>query len=134
MTQPNADIFEVDEASNLPIWAQLRNRVSYLIRTHQFDAGDQLPSVRSVAAAAKINYNTVAKAYRSLEDEGLIKNVRGRGMFVSDNVPSDTGDETELTDSLLIDCLRRYHGLGMDPSDIRGHIQKVIDRFEQDHA
>lgn len=132
MSQPNPDIFVVDEQSDLPIWAQLRNRVSYLIRTRQFAPGEQLPSVRSVAASAKINYNTVTKAYRSLESDGLIKNVRGRGMFVADDIPADSQTDTELTDSLLVDCLKRYHGLGMSPGDILRHIQQVAERFERE--
>ena len=65
-------IFEVDESSDLPIWVQLRNRITYLIRTGYFKSGDQLPSVRSVAADAGINYNTVTKAYRDLEFAKLI--------------------------------------------------------------
>lgn len=134
MPQPNPDIFEVDESSDLPIWAQLRNRVSYLIRTGRYTAGEQLPSVRSVAAAAKINYNTVTKAYRSLEDEGLIKNVRGRGMFVADVARSAGGVDTDLVDSLFTDCLKRYHALGMSPEDIRTHIHEVTQHFEEEQA
>ena len=82
MTPTDDIIFHVDETSDLPIWAQLRNRIAYLIRTGFFAAGDQLPSVRSLAADASINYNTVTKAYRDLELSRLIVSVRGRGMFV----------------------------------------------------
>ncbi len=120
-------IYEVDEASDLPIWAQLRNRVSYLIRTGYFKPGDQLPSVRSVAASAMINYNTVTKAYRALEGEGLIDNVRGRGMFVSASNASSGDEEVETTDSLLRDCIRRYHAFGMSYDDIADHVASVVE-------
>ena len=125
-------IYEVDESSDLPIWAQLRNRVSYLIRTGYFKPGEQLPSVRSVAASAKINYNTVTKAYRSLEDDGLIDNVRGRGMFVSSRIATNDSGDTELTDSLLRDCIRRYHGHGMSYGDIKKHVNNLIEDIEQE--
>lgn len=82
MTSPDTILFRVDETSDLPIWAQLRNRMAYLIRTGHFQAGEQLPSVRSLAADAKINYNTVTKAYRDLELSGLIASIRGRGCFI----------------------------------------------------
>lgn len=118
-------VFVVDESSDLPIWAQLRNRMSFLIRTGKFAANEQLPSVRSVAAQSKINYNTVTKAYRSLEDEGLIVNVRGRGMFVAEHIRAEDGS-TSTTDSLLKDCVRRYHALGMGYGDIEKHMLKII--------
>ena len=78
-------VFTVDETSDLPIWVQLRNRIAYLIKTGFFQPGEQLPSVRSMAAEAKINYNTVTKAYRDLELSSLIVSIRGRGMFVQKN-------------------------------------------------
>ena len=105
-------IFTVDELSDLPIWVQLRNRIAYLIRTESFAPGEQLPSVRSMAAAAKINYNTVTKAYRDLEQGGLIINVRGRGMFVSRDALAED-NRTEAADALAEACLRRYRQIGM---------------------
>lgn len=131
MSTENVKIYEVDETSNLPIWAQLRNRISYLIRTGYFKPGDQLPSARTVATSAQINYNTVTKAYRSLEADGLIDNVRGRGMFVRKDVPTESGDEPELTDSLLIDCIKRYHALGMSYEDIEEHITTLIEKARE---
>ena len=52
------DRFEIDESSGLPVWVQLRNRFVYLIKTGHYQPGDQLPSVRTLAAEAAINYNT----------------------------------------------------------------------------
>ena len=60
-------LFEIDESSGLPVWVQLRNRFVYLIKTGYYQPGDQLPSVRTLAAEAAINYNTVSKVYVNLE-------------------------------------------------------------------
>ena len=65
-------LFEIDESSGLPVWVQLRNRFVYLIKTGYYQPGDQLPSVRSLAAEAAINYNTVSKAYVNLEHAGYV--------------------------------------------------------------
>ena len=80
--EATTSIFEVDEASDLPIWVQLRNRMAYLIRTGQLKGGEQLPSIRSLSAYAKITYNTVSKAYRDLELEKLIVTVRDRYAYL----------------------------------------------------
>lgn len=125
-------IFEVDESSDLPIWAQLRNRLSYLIRTGYFEPGEQLPSVRSLAASALINYNTVTKAYRDLEGDGLIDNVRGRGMFVAQGIATGDDENVELTDSLLRDCIRRYHAFGMSYEDINMRMCDISDEIKRE--
>ena len=75
-------LFEIDESSGLPVWVQLRNRFVYLIKTGHYQPGDQLPSVRTLAAEAAINYNTVSKVYINLEHDGYVESVRGRGVFV----------------------------------------------------
>ena len=77
-------LFEIDESSGLPVWVQLRNRFVYLIKTGHYQPGDQLPSVRTLAAEAAINYNTVSKVYINLEHDGYVESVRGRGVFVRD--------------------------------------------------
>ena len=123
--EATTSIFEVDEASDLPIWVQLRNRMAYLIRTGQLKGGEQLPSIRSLAADAKINYNTVTKAYRDLELEKLIVSVRARGMNVKKNLATD--DETTKTalDPERDDCVQQYRSLGMTFDEIDGHLQAI---------
>ena len=130
--QTNEDnvVFRVDEASDLPIWAQLRNRFSYLIRTGVLKAGEQLPSVRGLAADAKINYNTVTKAYRDLELSGLIVSVRGRGMFVQRDVSPDEFEEDAI-DALLQNCIRQYRSKGMTYRETRNRMLSVIDDMER---
>ena len=72
-------LFEIDESSGLPVWVQLRNRFVYLIKTGYYQPGDQLPSVRTLAAEAAINYNTVSKVYVNLESDGYVESVARPG-------------------------------------------------------
>lgn len=125
------DIFTVDESSDLPIWVQLRNRMAYLIRTGFFAEGEQLPSVRSLAAEAKINYNTVTKAYRDLELEKLIVNVRGRGMYVQRGASDGDGFDTSAVDAVLENCLDQYRALGMTFDEIAGHVTSIADAMQR---
>lgn len=118
------DLFAVDENSDLPIWAQLRNRFTFLIRTGALKEGEQLPSVRSLAASAHINYNTVARAYRDLELAGLVVSLRGRGMFVQ--AATGTNDTTADVDAIFEDCIRQYRARGMTYEDIAGHLDDIL--------
>lgn len=118
------DLFAVDESSDLPIWAQLRNRFTFLIRSGALKEGEQLPSVRSLAASAHINYNTVARAYRDLELAGLVVSLRGRGMFVQ--APATADNTTADVDAIFEDCIRQYRAHGMTYEDIAGHLDDIL--------
>ena len=54
-------LFELDENSSIPIWLQLKNRFIYLITSGYYLPGDQLPTVRGLAADVEVNYNTVSR-------------------------------------------------------------------------
>ncbi len=125
-------IFRVDDTSDLPIWVQLRNRITYLIRTGHFKPGEQLPSIRSLAAEAKINYNTVTKAYRELELAGLVVMVRGRGMYVEKNLAEEAEPDLAAADMLLEDCVRRYRTLGMTFDEIRDRMESFTESLRSE--
>jgi GntR family transcriptional regulator len=75
--------FRVDGRSSVPPYLQIVQQVRQALRMGLLDVGDQLPSVREVVAATAINPNTVLKAYRDLEREGLVAAASGRGTFVT---------------------------------------------------
>src|ERR1700728_5342019 len=75
--------FRLDARSVVPPYLQIVQQVRQALRMGVLDVGDQLPSVREVVAATAINPNTVLKAYRDLEREGLVAAAAGRGTFVT---------------------------------------------------
>lgn len=121
----NEPIFVIDESSDLPLWVQLRNRLAHLIRTGYFKAGEQLPSLRSLSAEGKINYNTVTKAYRDLETSGLIVSVRGRGMYVQKSVTVDDSPESSA-DAMTEQCVEEYRALGLSFRDIQKRMTGIV--------
>jgi GntR family transcriptional regulator len=74
--------FRVDGRSGVPPYLQIVRQVRQALRMGVLNVGDQLPSVREVVAAVAINPNTVLKAYRDLEREGLVEARAGQGTFV----------------------------------------------------
>ena len=74
--------FRVDGRSVVPPYLQIVQQVRQALRMGLLDAGDKLPAVREVVAATAVNPNTVLKAYRDLEREGLIEARPGHGTFV----------------------------------------------------
>ncbi len=72
-------MFDIDHRSNTPLGEQVRRSVRRAIAEGKLRKGDPLPPVRRVAAKTGVNLNTIARAYRQLEEEGLVETVRGRG-------------------------------------------------------
>jgi GntR family transcriptional regulator len=128
----NEAIFTVDYTSDLPIWVQLRNRIAHLIRTGHFKPGEQLPSVRSVSTSAKVNYNTVTKAYKDLEQSGLIVSLRGRGMYVQKSATANQESAESVVDIMVEDCVRQYRSIGMTFEDVRIRMQNIASRLESE--
>jgi GntR family transcriptional regulator len=76
----------LNPASGVPLYLQLIEQVKHAIETGAIRAGEQLPSVRQMAEDLVINPNTVARAYRDLEQEGIIELKHGSGAFIRESM------------------------------------------------
>jgi GntR family transcriptional regulator len=76
------DLFQIDVADPMPIYAQLERAIRFAILTGRLRVGEQLPTVRQMAVDLRINANTVAKVYAELERAGVVETRRGVGTFV----------------------------------------------------
>src|SRR6187401_2586462 len=80
-------------SSGVPIYLQLMEQVKHSIETGALRPGEQLPGIRPLAEELVMNPNTVAKAYRELEHEGVIELRHGAGAFVSNKAPTQQDAE-----------------------------------------
>lgn len=76
----------ISDQDGVPIYVQLVNQIKYLVSSGRLAAGEQLPPVRKLAEQLVINPNTVARAYRELERDGVVTSRQGAGVFVADGV------------------------------------------------
>src|SRR2546428_13821065 len=84
-------LFRPNPSSGVPIYLQLMEQVKHGIEPGATRAGEQLPGIRPLAEELVINPNTVAKAYRELEHEGVIELRHGSGAFVAERSGSKKG-------------------------------------------
>ena len=75
----------IEKDSAVPIYAQLSEQIRLLIRRGALTPGDSMPTVRSLAVELGVNANTVARVYRDLQRDGLLRLERGVGTFVAEN-------------------------------------------------
>ncbi|MBC8352684.1 MAG: GntR family transcriptional regulator [Planctomycetes bacterium] len=76
----------VSTNDGVPIYQQVAAQVKYLVASGRLKQGDQLLPVRKLAEQLIVNPNTVARAYRELESEGVVESRRGSGVFVAEGV------------------------------------------------
>jgi len=82
-------VIRVDATSFVPIYEQIKQGIVRLVATGRLKVGEPLPSIRDLAAEIIVNPNTVARAYRELEQGGLVLTQKGRGSFVADRARPD---------------------------------------------
>ncbi len=126
------NLFEVDESSGLPVWVQLRNRFVYLIGTGHYQPGDQLPSVRRLAAEASVNYNTISKVYINLEHDGYVISARGKGVFVRDIGEEKRDDTRAVAETVIEDCIKRCVVMGMSLDEIKLRMLDVAQKIQEE--
>ena len=110
--------FHLETRSGIPTYKQIVQQVTHAVRLGILLPGDQLPTVREVVASLAINPNTVLRAYRELDIEGVTEGKRGVGTFVAEQAaPVPPDDVRELRASLKrwVDSARKA---GLDDESI----------------
>jgi GntR family transcriptional regulator len=107
----------------VPIYVQLREQLLGAIGAGVLAPGDQMPTMRQVAVALKVDLNTVRHAYDEVERAGAIRLERGRGSFVTDAPPVvDADARAAQIENLARQSLAMARAQGIDPSDLAGRI------------
>lgn len=113
-------ILRPNPSLGVPIYLQLMEQVKHAIETGALRSGEQLPGIRPLAEELVINPNTVAKAYRELEHEGVIELRHGAGAFVSSQVRDKKATDTLRTaQPIVASAVERLRARGLTDEEIR---------------
>lgn len=98
----------LDFRSGLPIYIQIMNQIENQVVGGKLKPGDQLPTVRALASELRVNFNTVARSYRMLDEAHIISTQQGRGTYITEIPPPEVKEKlrTETLEALA----RRYIG------------------------
>jgi GntR family transcriptional regulator len=114
-------IIKPNPSLGVPIYLQVVEQVKHAIETGALRPGDQLPGIRPLAEELVINANTVAKAYRELESEGVLELRHGAGAFVADTGRGRQGvaEKFRETQPLVAETVKRLRACGLNDEEIR---------------
>jgi GntR family transcriptional regulator len=122
-------VLSIDAKSGVPFYRQIIEQVKFAVASGDLKPGDQLPTVRQLAVDISINPNTVIRAYRELEFEGLLDSQQGSGTFVSDKQPEiDAVERQRMLDQIITELLARASAYGFTLEEV---LQGVRQRKEE---
>jgi GntR family transcriptional regulator len=118
----------IDFRSSQPIYMQIMEQIRSKIASGSLRPGDQLPTVRQLAKDLRVNFNTIARAYRQLDEAGLISTQHGRGTYVwetpleESNLQLRNQDLQEMTEQFI----QNLFAQGYSSAEIKAAFEKAI--------
>src|SRR5574338_663167 len=106
MNKRFSETLQLDLRSGTPIYLQIIEQVKQQIAAETLRPGDQLPTVRALAQELRVNFNTVARAYRLLDEAGVISTQQGRGTYITEKPPPELAEK--LRQEAMAVLARRY--------------------------
>lgn len=127
-------MISIDFESSIPLEEQLRREIREAIAMGEVKPGDEMPSGRQLAGDLGIHWNTVARAYRKLRDEGLLIVGRGRGVYVREQPPPSKEDHKhslQQVENHLNEALTEARLGGLSIKEVKTTIEKLLKRWEK---
>jgi GntR family transcriptional regulator len=131
---PEFDWAIVNPKDAMPLHAQLERSIRVAVASRRLKPGDQLPTVRQLAVALRINANTVAKVYSILEREGAVETRRGVGTFIADRHDSNRNQAARLAEirAIAVRAIADAHARGFSAADLRRELQSISKEQRRD--
>ena len=111
--------FSIDSRSGVPFYRQIIEQVKFAIARGELQPGNRLPTVRQLAVDLSVNPNTVIRAYREMEIEGVLDTQQGSGTFVGNRRPEiDKLERQRMLDQIVNEFLARASDYGFSLDDV----------------
>ena len=118
-------LLDLNSADDRPIYGQIADRVKFAVAGGVLRPGDLVPSVRELSKQLVVNPNTVARAYRDLQTEGLLESVRGMGLQVAEGaVERCRAARREMVRQRLRQAIEEARQSKMDPAEIEAILRE----------
>lgn len=117
---------KIDPDDNNPIYIQIMDQIKKAINLGVYKVGEPIPTIRDIALNLRINPNTVAKAIRELEREGVLKTYVGKGAFVTEKSKEIAGSDQYLkAEKLTEQFIKDVKWLGLTKEEVFNIFEKL---------
>lgn len=126
---------QISPGTAAPIYRQVIDQVRLAIASGGLQAGEQLPSVRGLAERLLVNPNTIARAYREMERDGVLESRHGQGVFIAEQRRVFSDDERDRRVNQAIDSLvSEAVALDFSAAEIRAAVDKRLKESRLGHS
>lgn len=123
--------FRLNQSSGVPLYLQLMDQVRHAIDTGALKPGDQLPGIRKLAEDLVMNPNTVVRAYRELEHEGVLELRHGSGAFIAESVVARSRLMNKAQ-AIVQAAVEKLQALGLTDEEVRRLWETVLAMTNKD--
>jgi len=117
--------FRLNASSGVPLYVQLMEQIKHAVEIGALRPGDQLPTIRALAQELVMNSNTVVRAYRELEHEGIVELRQGLGAFITSSV-SAKGKVMRQAQHIVESAVERLRSLGVTEPEMRRLFEREL--------
>lgn len=122
--------FPINASNGVPIFDQIARQVTFAVADGRLKPGQTVPSIRAAAESLAVNANTVARAYRQLQSDGVLSPIRGTGLEVAkDAVKACRAARKELVRDRLGGVVAELHQLGVEPDEIQSIVESELKKL-----
>ncbi len=120
----------LDFRSGTPIYLQIVEEIQHMVQEGELIPGDQLPTVRQLAAEIRVNFNTVARAYRMLDESRLISTQQGRGTYILDRTGAELDEKIKAAslEDQLQRALQNLTRQGFTQGEIINELKRIVNQ------
>lgn len=124
-------IFRINQSAGIPLYIQLMEQVKHAVETGALREGDQLPTIRKVAEDLVINPNTVVRAYRELEHEGVLELKHGSGAYIREPA-AKRASLIAKAQAIVQSAIDRLAALGLTEEELRRLFESELSQLRAD--
>ena len=126
----------LDFHSGLPIYTQIVEQIQSQVANGILKPGDQLPTVRALALELRVNFNTVARAYRMLDEARIISTQQGRGTYITEIPPPDVSEKLrqESLEALTHRFISEAFRLGFSEREVSQMVRDSLKSWKEAHV
>lgn len=127
----NTQSFRLDFRSGIPVYVQIVEQVQAFIARGELVQGDQLPTVRQLASELRVNFNTIARAYRMLDEAGLISTQQGRGTYIMEEINGEHSKflKNRSLEDQIVNFIQSLKEQGYQPDEVAIQVKTVIESW-----
>ncbi len=127
--------FHINTSNGVPVYEQVSRQIMFAIASGGIEVGEMVPSVRVLSRELAVNPNTVARAYRQLQDSGVLETVRGSGLLVTKTARTKCKSErTRLVKERIKSVLQEARQSQLTDSEIKSIVSQGMEESKKEES